>query len=262
MDISELSIVVVEPSHAQWRIIEKSLKEQGVANCNWFREGTMALEALQRLMPDLVVSAMYLPDMTGVDLVHKIREDQRLSEVMFMLISSETDDHYLEPIRQAGVVATLPKPFDPKDLRRALYATLDYVDPDAHEEDYGGLEDMRVLLVDDSHISREMLRRVLVKMGIENISEAEDGNQAIQQLESEYFDFVVTDLNMPGLDGRELVRYIRASDTLSAIPVLMVTSESDQSRLAAVHQEGVSALCDKPVEPSTFMSMIKGLLSV
>ncbi len=259
MDFSDLTIVLVEPSRAQGRIIEKNLKEQGVQNCHWFSNGKEALEELPRIMPDLLVSAMYMPEMTGVELVHAIREDSRYEQTMFMLVSSETDEHTLDPIRQAGVVAILPKPFDSTDLRRALAATMDYVDPSHHEVDEE-LADLRVLLVDDSSISRSMMRRILVNMGIENIVEASDGTEAIQELESGYFDMVITDYNMPEMDGQQLVKYVRSSDTLSSIPVLMVTGEHDEQRLAQIHQEGVSAICDKPFQPASFASLLKSLL--
>lgn len=260
MEFSDLSIVVVEPSRAQWRMIEKSLQAEGVADCQWFSEGGEALEALPRLMPDLVVSAMYLADMTGVEMVHSIREDPRYEQTMFMLISSETDENTLDPIRQAGVVAILPKPFDHKDLRRALAATVDFVEPENNEYD-DDLADLRVLLVDDSSISRVMLARILTGLGIENIVQAGDGTEAIAELENGYFDLVITDYNMPEMDGRQLVQYVRSSDTLSSIPVLMVTGEHDEQRLAEVHQEGVSAICDKPFQPASFSSLLRSLLA-
>jgi len=260
VDFSGLSIVVVEPSRAQGRIIEKNLRAAGVTECQWFGVGQEALEALPRLMPDLVVSAMYLPDTTGVELVYSIRENPQFEQTMFMLISSETDERALDPVRQAGVVAILPKPFESKDLHRALAATMDFVEP-ATDEDDEDLADLRVLLVDDSSISRNMMHRILTGLCIENIVEAADGTEAITELESGYFDLVITDYNMPEMDGHELVRYVRSSDTLSSIPVLMVTGEHDEQRLAAVHQEGVSAICDKPFQPASFASLLRSLLN-
>lgn len=260
MDISELSIVLVEPSHAQCRIISRLLEEAGAKDVRWYSRGEEALAAIQHAMPDLVISAMYLPDMTGADLVYAIRREPRYEEIMFMLISSETNDLYLEPIRQAGVVAILPKPFDPRDLRRALIATVDVIEP--HElEGAAGAEDLRVLLVDDSETSRGMLRRILHGMGIDDIAEARSGQEAVQLLQDGYFDMVLTDYNMPGMDGRELVKFIRHSPAHSSIPVLMVTSESDQGRLAAVHQEGVSAICNKPFNSVSFKSVLLKLLA-
>ncbi len=262
MDVSNLSIVIVEPSRAQGRIIENNLRAEGITESQWFASGKEALEALPRIMPDLVVSAMYLPDMTGVELVHDIRENERFEQTMFMLISSETNEHALDPIRQAGVIAILPKPFESKDLRRALAATVDYVEPQEEEDDEElGLADLRVLLVDDSAISRNMLRRILTGLGIDNVVEASDGAEAIMILEEGYFDLVITDYNMPEMDGQELVRYVRQSDVLSSIPVLMVTGEHDEQRLAAVHQEGVSAICDKPFQPASFSKLLRSLLS-
>lgn len=260
MDISELSIVLVEPSHAQCRIISRMLEDAGAKDVRWFSGGDEALQAISHLMPDLVISAMYLPDMTGADLVYAIRREPRFEQIMFMLVSSETNDLYLEPIRQAGVISILPKPFDPKDLRRALIATADIIEPHGIE-DGAVMEDLRVLLVDDSETSRGMMRRMLVGMGVADIAEAKTGQEAVQLLQDGYFDLVLTDYNMPEMDGCELVKFIRHSPTHSSIPILMVTSESDQSRLAAVHQEGVSAICNKPFNPLTMKDLILKLLA-
>ncbi len=96
---------------------------------------------------------MYLVDMTGVDLVHKIRENSDSCNMAFLLISSETKINYLEPIRQAGAIAILPKPFTSQDLGRALSATLDYLNPHQIELKHLDTEGISVLVVDDRQIS-------------------------------------------------------------------------------------------------------------
>lgn len=254
MDISQLSIVVVEPSHAQWRIIAGHLREQGVTDLHWFKQGDATLEGIAHLMPDLVISALYLPDMTGSDLVYAIRREPRFENVMFMLISSETDEFRLEPIRQAGVIAILPKPFDPKDMKRALMTAADFADPQPLTDEID-LADLRVLVVDDSDISRAMVVRLLRNIGIEEIVQAANGAQAVERLSQSIFDLVITDYNMPEMDGRELVHYIRESVAYRTLPVMMITAEHDEEILAAVYKEGVSAICDKPFD-SIYMKEI------
>ncbi|MEW5756362.1 MAG: response regulator [Pseudomonadota bacterium] len=259
MDISQLSIVVVEPSHAQWRIISGHLRDQGVTDLHWFKQGDETLQGIAHLRPDLVISGMYLPDMTGSDLVYAIRREPRFEDVMFMLISTETDEYRLEPIRQAGVIAILPKPFDPRDMKRALMTAADFADPHSEPEDVD-MAELRVLVVDDSDISRAMVVRLLHKIGIEEIVQAENGAQAVELLARTNFDLVITDYNMPEMDGRELVRYIRHSPDHRALPVLMITAEHDEEILAAVYKEGVSAICDKPFDSIYMKDIIKRAL--
>jgi len=179
---------------------------------------------------------MYLPDMTAIDLVTSMRNDENLDHIPFMLISSETRFELTDPIRQAGVVAILPKPFDHDDLSRALRASLEYIEPDQITLENYDVEDLEVLVVDDSATARRHIARILNNLGIENLTLAEDGKDAISKLSQQDFDLIVTDLNMPEMDGQELVEYIRNDMGDTYIPILMVTSEADESRLASVQQ--------------------------
>jgi len=80
-------------------------------------------------------------------------------------------------------------------------------------------------------------------------------------IQQQYFDLVVTDYNMPEMDGRELTEYIRTQSWQSSVPILMVSSESNESRLAAVTQAGVSGVCDKPFEPAMVRGLLQKMLS-
>ncbi len=259
--ISDLAIAIIEPSSMQSRIIRERLHEMEVKNLQFFADGQSALDNIKQSIPDLVISSMYLPDMTGTDLVLKLRADESLEAVPYMLISSETSWASLDPIRQAGVVAILPKPFAADDLRHALYSTVDLIMPDDHALADVVLDELRVLVVDDSALARKHISRVLRNLGIEIIETAENGCEAVEMIENTYFDLVVTDYNMPEMDGEALIRHIRENSCQNAIPIMMVTSEANESRLSAVQQAGVSGICDKPFEPGAVRQMIQSLMS-
>ena len=261
LTISDLTILVVEPSTVQAKIIRIHFRDAQVNSIQIAHTGTQAKEMMQTTIPDLVVSAMYLPDMTGTDLVQSMRNDDTLAQVPFMLISSETSFEQLDPVRQAGVVAILPKPFAFNDLKRALYNTLDFINPSASEMDNLDFNEFHVLVVDDSAMARKHIRRVLEKMGIASFSEAVNGKEAIPIIENNFFDLIVTDYNMPEMDGEELTRYVREKSSQSSIPILMVTSENDDNRLAAVQQSGVSGICDKPFEPDTVKTYLQNIMA-
>ena len=223
--------------------------------------GQQALTSLATESPDLVISSLYLPDMTGTDLVHGIREASPRPDTPFMLISSETRFRYLDPIRQAGVVGILPKPFSDAELRTALAATLDLLDDVDRDPADLDTETLQVLVVDDSSLARRHISRVLRSLGITRIDDAGDGMQALEMIERHYYDFVVTDYNMPRMDGRELIEHIRSASSHASLPVLMVTSEADQNRLAAIQQCGVSAICDKPFEAATVRKLVRQIVA-
>jgi hypothetical protein len=100
--------------------------------------------------PDVVLSALYLPDRSGTELLTAMRADPLLKHVAFILISSETRPQALDPIRQSGVCGIVPKPFTSHQLTLALNATVDYLGTNYTLDNQYDLESVRVLLVDDS----------------------------------------------------------------------------------------------------------------
>jgi len=258
--LSQLNTLLVEPSKAQHKIIEGYLRDIGVANVMWVQTGGQALQRLENDAIELMITAMHLEDMTGTDLMLKIRTGDTNRNIPLMLISSETSYRYLEPIRQAGVIATLPKPFERKQLEKSLYATLDLYDPDQIQLNQIEREDFKVLLVDDSELSRRHIRNLLVGMGLENISEACNGQEGMKMVNASFYDLIVTDYYMPVMNGEEFVEHIRKDSSQASVPILMVSSEANESRLAGVRQAGVSAICDKPFEPKTIKQMIERII--
>lgn len=263
--ISTLSVFVVEPSNVQSQFIDAHLKTIGVLSTKVFKDGASALKTMGgESRPDVVISSMHLPDMTGGDLVGRMRADGETKNIAFILVSSESNPHYLEPVRQSGSSAILGKPFTAEQLKKALSTALDYLSPEAVKLDVDSdvdLESIKVLLVDDSRMARAFMRHVLENLGIKNFTEAEDGKQAVAIIQEHYFDLVVTDYNMPEMDGRELTEYIRTQSWQSSVPILMVSSESNEGRLAAVAQAGVSGVCDKPFEPAVVKGLLEKMLS-
>jgi two-component system chemotaxis response regulator CheY len=260
MNIKDLFIVLVEPSLTQRHIIEQQLKDLGIHHIEVFTNGKITLQNLPSSKPDVVISSLYLPDMTGTDLLYHMHNEQKLLDCAFMLISSETSLAYLDPIRQAGAVAILPKPFTKDDLQVALMTTLDFIEvPNLGLQDIDAYS-LNILIVDDSIMSRKQVRRLVEALGIENIMEACNGVEAVQLINQHYFDLVISDYNMPEMDGKELVDFIRQKSAQPGLPILMITSESNKNRLAAVQKSGVSAICDKPFTADSVQHLLQQLL--
>lgn len=260
MSLSDLSILLVEPSAMQRKVILAHLADEGVYKVDGVESGEAALKLIQQYQPDLIISSMYLPDMSATELLKTIRSTQSLKDMNFMLVSSETDFKALDPIRQAGVIAILPKPFNNDDLRRALRTTVDYIEPEEMELENYDITALNVLLVDDSQTARNHVKRVLKSLGIQNIQTANNGIEAIKILSEFEFDLIVTDFNMPEMDGQQLTEFVRNDMGNAYVPILMVTSESDEARLGHVQQAGVSAICDKPFEPQSIREILYRVL--
>jgi two-component system chemotaxis response regulator CheY len=259
--ISDIAILLVEPSVTQQKIIIKQFSQLTADKVTVVGSGEEAIASILVSEPDVVISAFYLPDMTGTDLVHHIRKSDQIGNIGFILISSETRFRYLDPIRQAGAIAIVPKPFALDELRIAMSNTLEFLDPQSLSLEQFNPEELEVLIVDDSALARRHIRGVLSGLGMERFTEAKDGVEALGILSDHYFDLVVTDYNMPNMDGKELVDHIRKGEHQASVPVMMVTSENNQNRLAAVQKAGVSAICDKPFETGNVRDLIQQLMA-
>ncbi|HBI30288.1 MAG TPA: response regulator [Deltaproteobacteria bacterium] len=110
---------------------------------------------------------------------------------------------------------------------------------------------MKILVVDDFSTMRKIVRNILRQLGFHNVDEAEDGNAALTLLNSQAFDFVITDWNMPNMSGLELVKAIRADENLKQIPVLMVTAEVLKENIVAAVKAGVNDYVVKPFDSKT-----------
>lgn len=107
-------------------------------------------------------------------------------------------------------------------------------------------KNMKFLIVDDFSTMRRIIRNLLKELEFTNADEAEDGVTALNKLRGGNFDFVVSDWNMPNMTGIELLRAIRADDTLKHLPVLMVTAEAKKENIIAAAQAGASGYVVKP----------------
>lgn len=112
-------------------------------------------------------------------------------------------------------------------------------------------KDLKILVVDDFATMRRIVRNLLKENGLDKVEEAEDGAIALNKLQTQQFDFVVTDWNMPNMTGIQLLQAIRANPKLAAIPVLMITAEAKKENIIAAAQAGASGYIVKPFTGQT-----------
>lgn len=109
----------------------------------------------------------------------------------------------------------------------------------------------KFLVVDDFSTMRRIVHNLLKELGYSNVDEAEDGAMALSKLRNESFDFVISDWNMPNMDGLEMLKQIRADAGLGKLPVLMVTAEAKKENIIAAAQAGASGYVVKPFTAAT-----------
>lgn len=105
---------------------------------------------------------------------------------------------------------------------------------------------MKILVVDDFATMRRIIKNLLHTLGYDDVEEAEDGTVALPMLHNEDYEFLITDLNMPGMSGLELLRAVRADSKLCSLPVLVVTADANREQIVAAARAGVNGYMVKP----------------
>ena len=118
-------------------------------------------------------------------------------------------------------------------------------------------KDMKILIVDDFSTMRRIIKNLLRDLGFTNTSEADDGVTALPMLQSGNFDFLVTDWNMPGMTGIDLLKEVRADDRLKDMPILMVTAEAKRDQIVEAAQAGVNGYVVKPFTAAVLKEKIE-----
>lgn len=121
--------------------------------------------------------------------------------------------------------------------------------------------DMRILIVDDFSTMRRIVRNLLKEMGFSNVDEAEDGVSALKKLRDARFDFVISDVNMPNMNGFSMLKEIRADADLQAVPVLLVTAEARKEDIVTAAQAGASGYIVKPFTRQTLEEKFSKILA-
>lgn len=252
---SQTRVLVVEPSRVQASIIRNFLQEQSLAVVGTAHSGTAAIEEVRQHRPQAVVSSLYLPDMSGLELAQQIRAAVATNAPGFILITSESAEADAALLGNLHRVQLLFKPFSSEQLSAAVSqvtgASTGMIAPQGISAAKLSRERARVMIVDDSGTARINARNVLKELGFSQFLEVADGAQAVAVAAREHFDLIVTDYNMPLMDGRALVSYLRQTPATANVPIIMVTTETDPVKLDPVRNMGVLAIVEKAFPAST-----------
>ena len=120
---------------------------------------------------------------------------------------------------------------------------------------------MKFLVVDDFSTMRRIVKNLLQELGYSDVTEADDGNTALPLLKNGAFDFLITDWNMPGMAGLDLLKAVRADAKLSKMPVPMLTAEAKREQIIEAAQAGVSGYVIKPFTAATLKEKIDKILA-
>ncbi len=122
-------------------------------------------------------------------------------------------------------------------------------------------KDMKFLVVDDFSTMRRIIKNVLHDIGYQNVTEADDGKTALPMLQLGGFDFLISDWNMPGMSGLDLLKAVRADSKLAKLPVLMLTAEAKREQIVEAAQCGVNGYVIKPFTAETLKEKLNKIIA-
>jgi Response regulator containing CheY-like receiver, AAA-type ATPase, and DNA-binding domains len=122
-------------------------------------------------------------------------------------------------------------------------------------------KDLKFLVVDDFSTMRRIIKNLLHDLGYKNVVEADDGNTALPLLKAGDIDFLITDWNMPGMPGLELLKAVRSDPKLAKLPVLMLTAEAKRDQIIEAAQAGVNGYVIKPFTAETLKEKLDKILA-
>jgi two-component system chemotaxis response regulator CheY len=120
--------------------------------------------------------------------------------------------------------------------------------------------DLRFLVVDDFSTMRRIIKNFLNDLGYANVQEADDGNTALPILKGGKIDFLITDWNMPGMPGLDLLKAVRADPALAKLPVLLLTAEAKREQIVEAAQAGVNGYVIKPFTAQILKEKLEKIL--
>ena len=255
-----LRALVVEPSRSLATIVSKYLGNLKMETSQAVATGQEALEWLKSNSVSVVIAALHLSDMTGRELATALRRQFSQREPAFLLLTSERVG-----VSPAGPspsptgaasdrIQTLQKPFSLEQLREALQMALRERAPLVRRQvDRGRLQ---VLLVDDSTTARLHVRRILEGLGFKRITEVADGAYGIVEATRQPYDLIISDYNMPLMNGLAMVSYFKNNPVTAPIPILMVTTETSPEILDPLRKLGVVEIVEKAFPPAVVAPLL------
>ncbi|MCM8530542.1 MAG: response regulator [Lentisphaeraceae bacterium] len=232
-----MKILIIDESLFSRKIIEQALKPLGIT-CLHASDGKSAWKLLSEDSSiQLVTTSMVLTDTTGLKLLKRCRETKALLKTDFIFITSNDDELTRSKAFELGATNFLSKPFKPKTLinicKRLLFRDNLF---------YGS----KIFIVDDSMVTRELIKKTLSFLGV-NTFEATSGTDALEMLKSGLtVDLIITDMNMPGMNGTELTWKIRHLDNFHSVPIIMLSGDTKMANILNYFKAGISDYLCKP----------------
>ncbi len=249
-------IVVAEDSRLQRRTWAGALRSEGFEVIE-AEDGRLGLEAVKRERPDLLLTDVEMPHMTGYELCAAVKSDPELAAVPVVILTTLGGFEQIREGFEAGASDYLVKPKE-GERESFLDNLVDRVQSILSGE--GVVQRGSVLVVDDSNLTRSLVQTAVEKAGFQ-VTPVESGEEALEVLSSARFDLMITDVEMPGMNGMELSHRVRNDPRTEDLPILVLTASRDRSHREMGKGIGVDGYLTKPFSHEKLVVALENALN-
>ena len=216
-------------------------------------DGEEALAIAEKEQPDVITMQVDLPKLDGYEVCRRLKNNYNTRSIPVMFVAQSGGDKERKDAYAAGAVDFCVTPFPRGALAVKVRRLLDM--KESHKP-------QTILVVEDSETIRSIIVGILRKNG-HTVVEARDGMEAWGILQSNKdIDIIVSDINMPNMDGHQLCRLVRGSDTWSFVPIIIVSTMSDKEDIAMLLNSGADDYIIKPFATEEFLARLKAHIRV
>jgi len=242
----QFSVLIVDDNPVNLDVLRRNLE---AINCVVItaENGINALNLLEVETFDLVLLDIMMPEMDGYELLSLMKASQTMSIIPVMMVSAVDDMESVLSCIRMGAVDYIVKPFESRLLKSRVLRVIEkhVQNCGSRITDSGSKGSMKILVVDDSDINRDILKQRLINYGYE-VAIAIDGLDALERLQQQSFDLILLDIMMPGLDGYGTLEHVKNDAGLKDIPVVMISALDDREVSNRCMKLGASDFITKP----------------
>ena len=239
-------ILVIDDDIVNLKIAEHVLEKDYNVTCA--KSGMEGIDILKSNDIDLVLLDLYMPEMNGMDVLAKIREDASISAVKVVILTSSGMKTDVTEAIQLGALDFIKKPFFPTEFLDRIKKVLNIAKKD------------NILVVDDDKMNLAIVHKMLgIRYDVTCVS---SGMDAISYLNNNVPDMILLDLHMPEMNGLEVLEKIREQDKLSDIPVVFLTADNDRKTEIDIFKAGAMDFIQKPFIAEVVIQRISRILEL
>ena len=259
MALSQYTLLIVDDNNVSLELTSRYLGKKGY-NISTAKNGdeALAINDIERF--DLILLDVYMPDLNGIEVLKKLKQKIHTKNIPIVIYTSSTEPADKRMAKVLDADDYLLKSDSLSSTRERILKVLKnrriFGQEQPEKIKITPISDIRLLVVDDDEMSRNLLERRINNLGYENIDTAASGNQAFDLMKSHEYDLVFLDVIMPDLDGIGLLKKIRSDNELESTSVIMISSNSNQDVITECRNLGANNYVVKPYHYSLIKNAI------